>query len=82
MGGHAVHECMSSGWHMLQEDVSYWETCHTGGQVLLEGMSYRSQEDMFLQVYIFYGMAYLLGGHVLQKDMSCTSTGPTSGYGL
>ena len=58
MGGHAVHECMSSGWHMLQEDVSYWETRHTG-QVLLEGTSYRSQEDMFLQVYIFF-MGWLI----------------------
>ena len=31
MGGHAMCQCMSSGWHILQEDVSYWKTCLTGG---------------------------------------------------
>ena len=32
---------MSSGWHIFQDDVSYWNICFTGGQVLLEGTSYR-----------------------------------------
>ena len=41
MGGHVMHKCMFSEWHILQEDVSYWKTYLTGGQVLLEGMSYR-----------------------------------------
>ena len=39
--GHVLQECMSSGWHIFQEDVCYCNTCFTGGKVLLEGMSYR-----------------------------------------
>ena len=37
MGGYV----MSSGWHIFQDDVSYWNASFTGGHVLLEGISYR-----------------------------------------
>ena len=40
MGGYILQEDMSSVWHILQEDVSYWRTCLIGGEVLLEDMSY------------------------------------------
>ena len=41
MGGHVLQECMSSGWHIFQDHVFHWSTFSIGGQVLLEGMSYR-----------------------------------------
>ena len=37
MGGHVLVECMSSGWHILQDDVFHWKTCLNGRHVLLEG---------------------------------------------
>ena len=64
IGGHVMHQCISSGWHILQEDVSYWKTYLTGGQVLFEGISYRRaffSGRYVLQEYMFYRMAYLIG---------------------
>ena len=29
MGGHVLQECMSSGWHIFQDDVSYLNACFT-----------------------------------------------------
>ena len=40
MGGHVWQVVISSLWHILQEDVSYWRTCIKEGQVLLESMFY------------------------------------------
>ena len=39
-GKTCLSECMSSGWYIFQDDVSYWNVCFTG-QVLLKGTSYR-----------------------------------------
>ena len=41
LGGHVLQECTSFVWHIFQDDVSYWNACFTGGQILLEGMSYK-----------------------------------------
>ena len=63
MRGHVLLECMSIGWHIFQDDVSYWNVCFTV-QVLLEGMSYRRlclTGLHVLQEYMFYRMAYITG---------------------
>ena len=85
MGGHVLQEDMSSGWHILQEDVSFWisyrRMCLTGSltgeQVLLGGMSYRKAcltEGHILKEGMSYRRTYLKGGHILQEDMSYRKT--------
>ena len=41
VAGQVLQECTFSGWHIFQDNVSYWNARFTGGQVLLKGMSYR-----------------------------------------
>ena len=56
MGGHILQECMSSGWHILEDDVYNCKTYFIG-QVLLEDMSdWRPclTGVHVLQEYIFY----------------------------
>ena len=46
----------------LSGDVSYWNACSTGGQVLLEGMPYRRScltDIHVLQEYMFHRITYL-----------------------
>ena len=63
MGGHALVECMSSVWYILQY-VFYLKTRLTGRHVLLEGKYYRraylAVQDALLE-YMFCRRAYFTG---------------------
>ena len=64
MGGNVLQECMSSEWHIFQNNGSYWIACFTRGQVLFGAISYSKScltGIHVLQKYMFYMMAYLTG---------------------
>ena len=71
MGGHALMECMSSVWYILQYVVLYLKTCLTGGYVLLEGkyyrMAYLAVQNVLLE-YMFCRRSHFTELFVLQED--------------
>ena len=66
-GEYVPQECMSSEWRIFPDDVSYWNAYFIG-QVLLEGMSYRSCPNR---------CTCLIGVHVLQDNISYRIICPT-----
>ena len=70
MVGHVWQECMLSGWHILQDDISYWNACFTGN-ILLEGVSY--QMSCLTGIHV-YRSACFTGWQTLEDYLSYRRT--------
>ena len=84
IGGHVLWEDVPCKSVIFQDGISY-RICLTGGQVLLEVMSYRRAcltERHILQEDRLYWRVCLIGGHVLPKGMSYMWKCPTGDHVL